>query len=625
MPNPFVIFKKRSVYSKTLQENELSANKALTFGCAFGAALMLLIWIFYIVGVFELNTESLLPVLNITLPGSTVLLLTPLIFYKTKFIEKGWYKYYLLSLFLFIVSLINVLVPKHALLGWAVIIVLACHYYSPRTSFVIYIAVAVLLLICMYLAMLFGEWDPYLLGGMNNTGLPDEYKVESGTLQERLDYLRDLMAQGENRYVKIAVYYYMSRMVLITLMFFISLQLTIRTDKMLKRDGEYAREKERIASELGIASAIQVGILPKNFPNTEEYELFAMMDPAKEVGGDFYDFFMVNQNELIFTIGDVSGKGVPAALSMMGTKTLLKSSTKTGMYLEKSLEQANEELCHFNEEGMFVTCVTARLNIITGELVMANAGHNPILLKRNNKYEYVRLPAGFVLGGMEGSVYKAVPFNLQPGDEVFFYTDGVTEAINDKEELFGEDRLLNILNENLDLSPEQMVKKIQEEINKFTGDVEQFDDITMVCVMYKGSKKIQKEITVAALAENLPVVTDFVNQYLLKVTNNTRAINQISIAIDELFSNIVKFAYSPQIGQAIVRIELRENPVSIAISFIDNGKPFNPLDIDDPDITLSAEERQIGGLGIFIVRQSMDEITYEYKNGQNILTIKKNL
>ncbi len=625
MKNPFLVFKKRAIDSRTLQENEYSANKALAFGCAFGSFLMLLIWVFYITGVFELGMQSIMTILNIVIPISMVLLLTPLFFYKTKYIKQPWFKYYLLSLFIFVVSVINVIIPKHSLLGWAVIIVLACHYYSPRTSLAIFISVSIMMLLCMYFAMLFGEWDPYLMGGMDNTGIDESMKIETSDVNERIEYLNSLMQYGENRYVKIVVYYYMSRMVLLTLMFFISLQLTIRTEKLLKKDSDFTKDKEKIAAELGIASNIQVGILPREFPNTSEFELYAIMDPAKEVGGDFYDFYMCNPHELIFTIGDVSGKGVPAALEMMGTKTFLKSVTKTGIYLEKALELANQELYQFNQSGLFVTAVTARLNILTGELIVANAGHNPILIKRNNKYEYVKLPRGFVLGGLEETKFKATSFKLLPGDQIFFYTDGVTEATNANEEIFGEERLLNILNANPDLNPEELTKVVQAEINKFVNGEDQFDDITIISVLFKGTPILKKEISVDSLSENLDVVTEFVNDFLSKVTNNKKAIYQINVAIDELFSNIVKFAYNPEVGKAIVRIELKEEPVSVSISFVDNGRPFNPLELENPDITLDASERQIGGLGIFIVKQSMDEISYEYKNNQNILTIKKNL
>lgn len=622
--NPFAIFKKTNVRSEALRENEFQANHTLTFGCLFCSGVILILWILYLTGVFYVNSPLLI---NIFFPICIALLASPMIYIKSPRMKKPSFKYFLLSLFILVMAILNSIIPKHAILGWAIVIILAAHYYSPRVSLVTYIIIVVLMLVCVYVGMFIGEWDSNILGVSQpaDRALADDPAYRYQILHDQLYGLGEFAGKAVNRYARAGGYYYVARFAALTIMFFISLQLSIRTEKMMTDDAKLVEEREKISSELNIASKIQTSMLPRDFPNTNEFELYGLMDPAKEVGGDFYDFYLNKTNELVFTIGDVSGKGVPAALAMMGTKTLLKSSTKSSQRLEKVFEQANQELCQFNGGGMFVTAVTARFNLDSGEVTFCNAGHNPIIVKRNNKFEYIKLPIGFVLGGFETSMYKTKTINLLPNDQIFFYTDGVTEATNENGELFGEERLLNVLNAHLDLNPEALTKMVKEEIDKFVGSANQFDDITILSVLYKGNKAIKKEITVESLAENVEVVTEFVNNYLDRYSDNIRAKTQINVAIDELFSNIVKFAYSPEVGEAIIRIELREDPVSISISFIDHGKPFNPLELDNPDLDLSLDERKAGGLGIFIVRQSMDEISYEYKDGQNILTIRKKL
>ncbi len=245
-------------------------------------------------------------------------------------------------------------------------------------------------------------------------------------------------------------------------------------------------ERERIATELNVATQIQASMLPSifpPFPSRKEFDIFATMQPAKEVGGDFYDFFMVDDDHLAVVIADVSGKGVPAALFMVIAKTLIKNSLQEGGKPADVFTSVNAQLCENNEAGMFVTAWMAVYEISTGKLTFVNAGHNPPLIKRKDgSFEYLKSRAGFVLAGMGGMKYRDNENFLAAGDILYLYTDGVTEATSVDEQLFGEDRLKAVLDKNADVSLTQLLHMVKGDIDLFVNGAEQFDDITMLAL-----------------------------------------------------------------------------------------------------------------------------------------------
>lgn len=256
-------------------------------------------------------------------------------------------------------------------------------------------------------------------------------------------------------------------------------------------------EKERIGAELNVATQIQADMLPRifpAFPEREEFDVYATMNPAKEVGGDFYDFFLVDDDHLAVVIADVSGKGVPAALFMVIAKTLIKNHAQNQEAPGTVFTQTNEQLCEGNDAGLFVTGWMGVLEISTGKFVYVNAGHNPPLLKRaGGTFEWLKSRPGFVLAGMEGVRYRENTLQLEPGDRLYLYTDGVTEATNSREELFGDERLQNALNEYMDLPVEQFLPKIKECIDAFVGGADQFDDITMLALDYQSKGETEHD------------------------------------------------------------------------------------------------------------------------------------
>ena len=248
-------------------------------------------------------------------------------------------------------------------------------------------------------------------------------------------------------------------------------------------------EKERISAELDVAKTIQASMLPCTFPafpNRNEFDVFASMTPAKEVGGDFYDFFLIDPDHFAMVIADVSGKGVPAALFMVVSRTMIKNTALSGCSPAEILASVNNQLCENNEANMFVTVWIGILTISTGTIVCSNAGHEFPAIRRNGTYELIKDKHGLVLGVMEDMQYTEYEIKVEPGDQLFVYTDGVPEATNAQDELFGTDRMVVLLNQYTDETPDPLLHHVKAGIDDFVGDAPQFDDLTMLSLLYRG-------------------------------------------------------------------------------------------------------------------------------------------
>jgi sigma-B regulation protein RsbU (phosphoserine phosphatase) len=402
-------------------------------------------------------------------------------------------------------------------------------------------------------------------------------------------------------------------------------KLSEQMEEYLRNILAMTAEKERVGTELALATRIQADMLPNKFPpfpDRQEFNIYASMTPAKEVGGDFYDFFFVDEDRLALVIADVSGKGIPAAMFMMMAKNMIQTQAVAGHSPKEVLEAANELLCENNAERMFVTVWFGILDLRTGMLTAANAGHEyPILKAPEGSFEIFRDKHGFVLGGMNGMKHKEYKVRLDPGAKLFVYTDGVAEAMNADRELFGLNRTLEALNAAMDEPPEGILRSVDDAVARFVGDAEKFDDLTMLCIEFRGNN--MKELTVDAKLESLRQVKDFVNGELEALDCPSETKLEFQIVIDELFGNIARYAYPEEAGSATVRFETEQTPRAVVLTFLDSGIPFDPLQKEAPDTSLKARERKIGGLGIFMVRELMDEVRYEYKQGQNVLRVRK--
>ena len=382
--------------------------------------------------------------------------------------------------------------------------------------------------------------------------------------------------------------------------------------------GYIAEAASRIDRELEFAKTIQVSTLPCVFPpypDRTDFDIHATMDTAKEVGGDFYDFYLLDENRLAFLIADVSGKGISAAMFMMKAKTLIKSFADKESDVSRILTRANADLCENNEAEMFVTCWMGILDLKTYTVYFTNAGHNPPLVRhKDGKFEYFKTRPGFVLAGMEGVKYKSGELKLMPGDEIFLYTDGVTEATDAHNELYGEARLKAVLDRLEGASAKEICLGVKQDVDAFVGETPQFDDMTMLCLRLTP----KHSITVDPREDTMRAVVSFVEETLALAEVPVKIAMKMNIAADEIYSNIQRYS-----GATNAQIECVVSENRLTLVFEDNGSPYNPLDKEDPDTTLSADEREIGGLGIFMVKKTMDDVSYEYSEGMNRLTLKK--
>ena len=394
---------------------------------------------------------------------------------------------------------------------------------------------------------------------------------------------------------------------------------------------EQSRSRTVAENELKVAAAIQEAVLPRTFPpypSRKEFAIHASMQPAKEVGGDFYDFFLIDDDHLAMVIADVSGKGIPASLYMMVTKALIKTQTMASPDSTSAVfEKVNTLLCENNSLEMFVTAWIGILTIPTGELIYSNAGHEyPAIRRKDGKFELLKEKHSPPLAAMEDIPFRQGKMTLEKGDILYVYSDGVPEAENAEAQLLGTDKMLEILN-CAGTEPSDIDQYVRERIEAFSGGTDQFDDITMLCFRYDGPQEDQKTsaLTIDAEVKNLPEVKAFIDGKLEETGCPEEKKKEIDLAVEEIFVNIANYAYAPERGKATVKTELQMAPRRIHITFSDQGRKYDPLSRKDPDVSLPAEKREIGGLGVFLAKKSMDEITYEYKDGKNILHMMKDL
>lgn len=271
----------------------------------------------------------------------------------------------------------------------------------------------------------------------------------------------------------------------------------IRFAQAARERQKLALKNERITAELSLATRIQANSLPKvfpPFPDRKEFDLYASMTPAKEVGGDLYDFFLIDDDHLCLVIGDVSGKGIPAALFMMVASTLIYHAAMKDTSPAKVLTLVNNQICSRNPEEMFVTVWLAVLEISTGKLTATSAGHEyPALKKAGESFELFKDRHGLAVGAMEGARYREYTIDMEPGTKIFVYTDGVAEANNSKEELFGTDRMIDALHKGENGTPQDVLQAVKQGVDEFVGKAPQFDDLTMLCLQYNGPEKQEPE------------------------------------------------------------------------------------------------------------------------------------
>jgi sigma-B regulation protein RsbU (phosphoserine phosphatase) len=413
-------------------------------------------------------------------------------------------------------------------------------------------------------------------------------------------------------------------------------QVRIKTQLALKASLEELRDayevielqKNRMQQELNVGRDIQLAMVPKDFPKSNNFSVHATLEPAREVGGDFYDVFSIDDDHICLCIGDVSGKGVPAALFMAVAKTLINSRASSDSSTARIVTHANDELSKDNDGCLFVTLFVCILNTRTGELMTTNAGHNPPFLKHIDGSITV-LPRcnGPGVAVIEGATYTEDKIQLRDGDILLLFTDGVTEADDIDGKLLGDDRLRKILADWRNSSMEGLVKHIVNETHKYEGENRQADDITVLGLNYIGHDAVDKadfELIIKNELANIDLVNDRFKSFAKGKEIPERVISTICMVFDDLLTNVISYAFRDNEQHDIgIQLSLKKN--SIVIVIVDDGLPFNPFQVDVPETQLSIEERDFGGLGIHLVREMMDDVSYQRKDNQNIVTLTKNL
>ena len=382
-------------------------------------------------------------------------------------------------------------------------------------------------------------------------------------------------------------------------------------------------EQQRIGTELELANRIQENSVPRvfpAFPDRQDFDLYANMVPAKEVGGDFYSYFLIDDDHLAFTIADVSGKGVPAALFMMVTMILINERSMLGGTPDEIISFVNRRICSHNEAEMFVTAWFGILELSTGKISATNAGHDdPAIFRDGKLFDIEKAKHGLVMGAMSEAKYTSYEIQLKPGDKIFLYTDGIPEATNADMKLFGLERMVDSLNKHKDMNPQGIIEGIKEDVNTFVAQAPQFDDMTMLCIEYKGGAK-SNSIELDATDENLDKINDFIRESVNSKCSE-KTLNQVLLVVEELYVNVAHYAYKPEIGKIKIDAEVDNNLLRLTLT--DWGKAYNPLERQDPDITLDAQDRNIGGLGVFMSKKLVDKINYERIDDKNILVLEK--
>ena len=602
-------------------ENEVNSNIELAKGCAFTGVVLIIAWILYLTGVFSVPAATIM-IINIVFPTVIVVLESSLIYLKLDVIRNPGFKYFLIIQFIIVTFVLNMIIPKHSILMWAVCIILVSHYFNPKISLFTYIVASIAMLLAIYSGMLFGEWDSNLLNGANVITVNGvDVLTEEASFEQRVGWIKQLAAEGDNRILKAFLYYFLPRWLTFTLIAVISYSVSKRALNVLEIENMLTKDKEKIDSELNVASSIQNNVLPHELAGIEKDHIYGVMNAAKEIGGDFYDYFHIDNSHLALVIGDVSGKGIPAALFMMKTETLIKSLTMTiGFNTALIMKRCNERLCDKNESNIFVTCWLGIINLITGELKYTNAGHNRIIIQKDGNTEFLKSKVGVALGVFDTSEYYENSITLSDRDRLLLYTDGVTETPDADNNLYGEDRLLKFAKINRKSIPNEFVENLLDDINKYSNGAPQFDDITILIYEYVKNDSIVEKRVFKADVKELDNLFEYSSTLLRLMEYSNKDIIMINTALEEVFVNVSKYAYN---DGGVVEITLSKTNDKITFIFKDSGKKFNPLEKEDPNITASSEEREIGGLGIFMVKKIMDEVYYEYTDNQNVLTLVK--
>jgi sigma-B regulation protein RsbU (phosphoserine phosphatase) len=404
----------------------------------------------------------------------------------------------------------------------------------------------------------------------------------------------------------------------------------ISQQKELERQLSVANK--RMGDELNIGRQIQMSMIPLTFPRFPEHkdlDLWAYIRPAREVGGDFYDFFMIDDRYFAFVTADVSGKGVPAALMMAVAKTLLKSRSQDTKSTASIISATNNELSENNDDCMFITAFFGIIDTKTGALTYTNAGHNPpYLIKTDGTVQALSELHGPMVGVMPGAPYDEAELKLDVDDKIILFTDGVTEAFDANGNEYGEGRLEAFIARSTKLGTKYLVESLVRDVDGFVDGEEQSDDITVFCLRYvawdvrdaRGTIELRLANELAEINRCFNALEEICERFKLppEIQNN------FSVVLDDLLNNVISYAYDDD-DEHIIDVVLSTDGQRFIVSVTDEGVEFDPFARKEPDIQSGLEEREIGGLGIHLIRNLMDDYSYRRVGGKNVTTLMKRL
>ena len=399
--------------------------------------------------------------------------------------------------------------------------------------------------------------------------------------------------------------------------------IAYRSVQNLWKLGDEKLKNQHIEDELTIARNIQMSLLPSQIKGKNtipQLDICGFLQPAKFVGGDLYDYY-VRDNKLIFCIGDISGKGVPAAMLMSITHSLFRTLSADNDQPELIMQAINHYSSENNPDIMFITMFLGVLDLETGIITYCNAGHNPPLLIQSGKAKYMDTATNLILGVEINAKYSPQTLQLDAGDTLFLYTDGLTEAENIEKNLFGEENAMKTADGFGNLPAEEQIKKMCQDLQHFVGTAEQSDDLTMLAIRFKGgSDTLVLDNDILELDKLEPFLNDFFEQKQLDMSR----LPQFDLALEEALANVIMYAYPEgEKGSVELSLETTENQIYTKIS--DSGVPFNPLQQPEANLSNAIEERPIGGLGIHLIKEIMDEVEYQYTDGKNVLNMTMNI
>lgn len=582
--------KTQSMTGQVFYENEINANLLVgrfLFICAGGLALC---WLLNSLGIFAIGEEYVLRIF----PVGIGLVVVPAAICLSLRGRKRWIKYLILLGLIVTLAYLDTILTFNVPLFITLPVIFSCWYYSCSFTVQVSLLTTVAFSLSAY------------IGAYLNFDTPDMNFVTP----DSLSYTRDVMLQS-----------FLPRWMLFLIISAVCYIIAKHGRTMVITQDQVSKANARVETELEMANRIQAQALPAapELPgNSHCFELAARMTPAKEVGGDFYDFFYIDPTHLALIIADVADKGIGAALYMMMSKLMLSNRLTVCSSPGRALEDVNRQLHEKSAKGMFVTVWLGVLDLQTGDLITANAGHEyPAIRQADGEFRLFKDRHGFVLGGVSSMKYRETQLHLEPGDILFVYTDGVPEANSPGGQMFGEERLLRSLDAHAGGSMEELIDSLKRDIDCFAEGAPQFDDTTMLALRF--ITPAGNVLRVKPETDELDRVQSYIDKVMSRTDISSLQAKKIHICADEIFSNIVNYG-----SASAVTVSCRCVGEKLTLVFTDDGIAFDPLSAEAPRLGQDMVKSG-GGLGIYIAGKYADSMDYVRENGKNVLTLTVNI